>query len=51
MKINLVSCTSDVYYQVQAQPLSVIELNTLSIIPNLSCSFSGATSITYTLSR
>ena len=47
----LSSTTSDVYYQVQSQSISVVELNTLTIIPDLSCSFSGNTAITYTISR
>ena len=49
---NLISsATSDVYYQVQDQSLSVVELNTLLITPDLSCSFDGTTSITYSISR
>ena len=49
---NLISSAkSNVYYQVQAQSLSVVELNTLSITPDLSCSFDGTTSITYSISR
>ena len=50
---NSVSPTisSDAYIQVQSQSISVVELATLSITPNLSCSFSGNTAITYEISR
>ena len=49
---NLVSSTtSNVYYQVQTQSLSVVELNILLITPDLSCSFYGTTPIIYSISR
>ena len=41
--------SSDVYYQINDQSFSVVESNTLSITPDLSCSASGSTSIAYTL--
>ena len=47
----LSSTTSDVYSQIQSQSISVVEHNTLTITPDLSCSFSGNTVITYTISR
>ena len=48
---SISSATSDIYYQVKAQSLSVIELTTLLITPDLSCSFSGRALITYSISR
>ena len=45
------STTSDTYYQVQLQSISVIELNILSITPDLSCSFSGSTLFNYSISN
>ena len=48
---NLVSSTtSDAYLQTEAQTLSVSESTTTTHTPNLSCSFSGSTSIVYSLS-
>ena len=41
---------SDVYYQITTQSFSVMEGNTLLINPDLPCSFSGSTAITYSLS-
>ena len=51
VKINFVSCTSDVYYQIISQSISVVELTTSSITADLSCSFSGNTEIIYTILR
>ena len=49
---NLISSTtSDVNYQVQSQSISVVELNTFTITPDLPCSLSGTTTITYSISR
>ena len=46
---SLVSSTkSDVYYQLADQSISVIESSTSSLTPDLPCSFSGSTTITYT---
>ena len=46
---NLVSSTkSDVYYQLADQSISVIESSTSSSTPDLPCSSSGSTTITYT---
>ena len=42
--------TSDVYTQIAAQAISVSESTTSTQTPNLSCSFSGSTSISYSLS-
>ena len=42
--------TSDVYFQVNTQTYSVCESTTSTQTPNLPCSFSGSTSITYSLS-
>ena len=42
--------TSDMFYQIVAQSLSVVESNTVSITADLSCSFSGSTSISYSTS-
>ena len=42
--------TSDTYFQIATQIFSVTESTTSTQIPNLSCSFSGSTSITYNLS-
>ena len=51
MLYNLVSSTtSGVYFQIVTQPLSVTESTTSTQTPNLSCSFSGLNSITYSLS-
>ena len=48
---NLVSSTtSDTYLQTDTQALSVSESTTSTQTPNLSCSFSGSTSIIYSLS-
>ena len=48
---NLISSTtSDAYLQIATQTLSVSESTTSTQTPNLSCSFSGSTSITYSLS-
>ena len=44
------SSTSDIYFQVNSQTISVYELTTSIQTPNLSCSFSGSTTITYSLS-
>ena len=44
------STTSDAYIQIATQILSVPESSTSTQTPNLSCSFSGSTSITYSLS-
>ena len=51
MLYSLISSTpSDAYIQISSQALSVSESTTITQIPNLSCSFSGSTSITYSLS-
>ena len=42
--------TSDMYYQIVTQSLSVVESNTVSITADLPCSFSGSTSIIYSTS-
>ena len=42
--------TSDTYLQIATQTLSVSESTTSTQTPNLSCSFSGSTSIIYSLS-
>ena len=48
---NLISnITSDAYIQIVTQTFSVSESTTSTQTPNLSCSFSGSTSITYNLS-
>ena len=47
--MNAIHCTSDMYYQIVTQSLSVVESNTVSITADLSCSFSGVTSIAYTV--
>ena len=48
---NLVSSiTSDAYLQTDTQTFSVSESTTSTQTPNLPCSFSGSTSITYSLS-
>ena len=48
---NLISPgTSNAYIQNETQTLSVSELTISTQTPNLSCSFSGSTSITYSLS-
>ena len=48
---NLISSSSsDTYLQTVSQSFSVSESTTSTQTPNLSCSFSGATSITYSLS-
>ena len=39
--------TSDIYYQVLTESISVVEDNSASTTPDLSCSFSGTTSISY----
>ena len=44
------SLNSDAYLQTNMQEFSVSESTTSSQAPNLSCSFSGSTSITYSLS-
>ena len=43
--------TSNIYTQTLTQSLSVIESTNTSITPDLSCSFSGTVSITYSLSN
>ena len=51
MLYNLISSTtSDAYLQIDTQILSVSESTTSTQTPNLSCSFSGSTLITYSLS-
>ena len=48
---NLVSSTnSDAYFQIATQAFSVTESTTSTQTPSLSCSFSGSTSIVYSLS-
>ena len=48
---NLVNTEiSDVYFQINTETFSVSESTTSTQTPNLSCSFSGSTSITYSLS-
>ena len=42
--------TSDVYIQSYTQAFSIIESTNKTLIPNLSCSISGSTSIAYSLS-
>ena len=42
--------TSNVYFQVAAQSLSVTEANTLFVTPDLTCAFSGSISIVYSTS-
>ena len=44
------SLNSDTYLQTNMQEFSVSESTTSTQAPNLSCSFSGSTSITYSLS-
>ena len=44
------SLTSDVYFQVNTQAYSICESTTSTQIPNLTCSFSGSTSITFSMS-
>ena len=44
------SITSDINYQVDTQSFSLLETDTATITLNLSCSFSGSTSITYSMS-
>ena len=44
------SITSDTYLQTDTQALSVTESTTSTQTPNLSCSFSGSTPITFSLS-
>ena len=39
------------YYEIATQSFSVVESNTLSVYPDLSCSFSGSTAISYTISN
>ena len=41
--------TSDVYYQITSQSISIIEANTATFTLDLSCSSSGSTSITYSI--
>ena len=51
MLYNLISSiTSDAYLQIVTQTLFVTESTTSTQTPNLSCSFSGSTSITFSLS-
>ena len=51
MLYNLVSSTnSDAYFQVVTQAFSISESTASTQTPNLSCSFSGSTSITYSKS-
>ena len=40
--------TTDVYHQVLTQSFSVVELNSVTVAPDLTCSFSGGTTILYT---
>ena len=47
---SISNTTSDVYFQVKTQTISVCELTTSTQTPNLPCSFSGATSIVFKLS-
>ena len=48
---NLVSSTTfDAYFQINTQAFSVSESTTSTQAPNLSCSFSGSTSIVFSLS-
>ena len=42
--------TSDVYYQILTESFSVVEGNSASFTPSLSCSFSGTTQIAFSLS-
>ena len=50
MLYNLISSSiSDAYLQTEMESFSVFESNTSTRTPNLSCSFSGSTSITYSL--
>ena len=44
------SSSSDAYLQIATQSFSVSESTTSTQTPNLSCSFSGSTSITFSLS-
>ena len=39
------------YYEIATQSFSVVESNTLSVYPDLSCSFSGSTAISYSISN
>ena len=51
MLYNLISSTtSDLYFQINAQAFSVTESTTSTQVPSLSCSFSGSTSIVFSLS-
>ena len=45
------SFTSDVYYQTADQSISVLESSTTSSSPTLTCSTSGSTEITYSISN
>ena len=48
---NLVSSTTfDAYFQISTQAFSVTESTTSTQVPNLSCSYSGSTSIVFSLS-
>ena len=47
---SLSNITSDAYFQINTQTYSVCESTTSTQTPNLPCSFSGLTSITYSLS-
>ena len=47
---SISSTTSDVYYQILDESLSIIELNSAIMTIQLSCSFSGSTSISYSIS-
>ena len=49
--VSGISTSSDVYYQIVTQSISVVEDNTVAITPDLSCSFSGSTSIAYSTSN
>ena len=42
------NCKSDVYFQLADQSFSVTESSTSSCTPDLPCSSSGTTAITYT---
>ena len=48
--VQKVTTTSNVYFQVAIQSLSITEANTLSVTSDLTCTFSGSISITYSTS-
>ena len=49
--VSRISTSSDVYYQIVTQLISVVDSSTVSITPDLSCSSSCSTSIAYSTSN